>query len=94
MSERYEAYGQISDDKVLDMIANLSKEVSKLRRELSDLTTSIQAQTYEDGEKVRDIYAKVEMLIDDIVMLDERTQGVNNDGQKLLSKEVYIYDTE
>lgn len=94
MSERYEAYGQISDDKVLDMIANLSKEVSKLRRELNDLTTSIQAQTHEDGKKVREIYAKVEMLMDDIVMLDERTQGVNNGGQKLLSKEVYIYDTE
>jgi len=87
MSERYEAYGQISDDKVLDMIANLSKEVSKLRRELNELREGVQAQAHEDNDRI-------ERILDDIVMLDERTQGVNNGGQKLISKEVYIYDTE
>lgn len=71
----------------LDLIANLAKEVAKLKRELSDLRDAIQTQAYEDNERI-------ERILDDIVMLDERTQGVNNGGQKLLSKEVYIYDTE
>src|SRR5699024_4350413 len=71
----------------LDLIANLAQEVAQLKRELSELRGDVQSQAYEDNERI-------ERILDDIVMLDERTQGVNNGGQKLLSKEVYIYDAE
>lgn len=70
----------------LDLIANLAQEVAKLKRELSELRRDVQAQAYEDNERI-------ERILDDIVMLDERTQG-EKPAQKLLSKEVYIYDTE
>lgn len=76
-----------NDKSTLDLIANLAQEVAKLKREISDLRSAMQTQAHEDNERI-------ERILDDIVMLDERTQGVNNDGQKLLSKEVYIYDTE
>ena len=78
---------KFGEKSTLDLIANLAQEVAKLKRELSELRRDVQAQAYEDNERI-------ERILDDIVMLDERTQGVNNDGQKLLSKEVYIYDTE
>lgn len=83
----FEKVEEESGKTALDLIANLAQEVAQLKHELSELRDAIQSQAYEDNERI-------ERILDDIVMLDERTQGVNNDGQKLLSKEVYIYDTE
>jgi len=76
-----------NDRSAIDLIANLAQEVTELKRELSELRDANQAQAHK-------FYNKLDMILDDIVMLDERTQGANNGGQKLLSKEVYIYDTE
>lgn len=84
-SEDYEVVG--NDKSTLNLIANLAQEVAQLKRELNELREGVQAQAYEDNERI-------ECILDDIVMLDERTHDVNNGGHKLLSKEVYIYDTE
>ena len=69
----------------LDLIANLAKEVAKLKRELSDLRGAIQTQAYEDNERI-------ERILDDIVMLDERTQGVSITEAKPVRKVVYEYE--
>lgn len=83
----FEKVEEESGKTALDLIANLAQEVAQLKRELSNLRSAMQSQAHEDNERI-------ERILDDIVMLDERTQYVINGGQKLLSKEVYIYDTE
>lgn len=80
--EGEEEEGTAPDD-VIDMIVKLSQEVAKLRRELTELSDAVQEQKHEDN-------VRIEMLMDDIVMLDERTQD-DTDG-KLVRKEVYIFD--
>ena len=86
-SDCFELVGDVGEADTLDLVVNLSQEVAQIKRELSDLRDAMQSQAHEDNERI-------ERILADIVMLDERTQGVNNGGQKLLSKEVYIYDTE
>ena len=69
----------------LDLIANLAQEVAKLKRELSELRGDVQAQAYEDNERI-------ERILDDIVMLDERTQDAGDSEPKPVRKVVYEYE--
>lgn len=55
---------------VTDLIANLARRVASLEQQLADAQRNIERMGYEQSEAG----AKVEMLLNDIVMLDERTQ--------------------
>src|SRR5699024_8474147 len=75
-----------SDNKTaLDLIANLAQEVAQLKRELSELRGDVQSQAYEDNERI-------DRILDDIVMLDERTQGGATIEPMPVRKVVYEYD--
>jgi len=75
-------------------VANLKQEVADLRNQNSDLTNNIRkfAETAEQAEyKARqalELDEKIEMCIDDIAMLDERTQELNDDGLAELGAEI------
>lgn len=84
-----------------DMLVSLSKEVANLKREITDLrnqnndlTNNIRkfAETAEQAEYKADqaleLDEKIEMCIDDIAMLDERTQELNDDGLAELGAEI------
>src|SRR5690625_7673039 len=58
-----------------DLIIELAYTVAKLERKVERLEESL--------EKTDD---KAEMLIDDVVMLDERTQQLTDDGAKELAE--------
>ena len=61
----------------LDIIARLTRKVAQLERENTDIKRDIEtwAQDIERlKRRVDDTHVKVEMAIDDIVTLDERTQ--------------------
>ena len=86
---------------VEDMLVSLSKEVANLKREIvdlrnqnSDLTNNIRkfAETAEQAEykakQALELAEKIEMCIDDIAMLDERTQELNDDGLAELGAEI------
>lgn len=76
---------KIGEKSTLDLIANLAQEVAKLKRELSELRGDVQAQAYEDNERI-------ERILDDIVMLDERTQDAINPEPNPVRKVVYEYE--
>lgn len=86
---------------VEDMLVSLSKEVANLKREIvdlrnqnSDLTNNIRkfAETAERADykakQALELDEKIEMCIDDIAMLDERTQELNDDGLAELGAEI------
>src|SRR5690625_2210199 len=90
-----------TEKSVEDMLVSLSKEVANLKREIvdlhnqnSDLTNNIRksAETAEQAEYKADqaleLDEKIEMCIDDIAMLDERTQELNDDGLAELGAEI------
>src|SRR5690625_4836138 len=90
-----------TDKRVEDMLVSLSKEVANLKREItdlrnqnSDLTNNIRkfAETAEQAEykakQALELDDKIEMCIDDIAMLDERTQELNDDGLAELGAEI------
>src|SRR5690625_1769458 len=90
-----------TEKSVEDMLVSLSKEVANLKREItdirnqnSDLTNNIRkfAETAEQAEykakQALELDDKIEMCIDDIVMLDERTQELNDDGLAELGAEI------
>ncbi|MDQ0154941.1 hypothetical protein [Robertmurraya andreesenii] len=67
---------------VIDLLANLARRVTSLEQQLRDtqgnvekLAEELETKTHELGEKVEQVSANVEMTIDDIVTLDERTQS-------------------
>ena len=71
---------------LLDIVANLSRRVNSLESQLKDTQTNLERQAEELLDYREDYLACgagiefldniVEMLTDDIVMLDERTQGL------------------
>lgn len=65
-----EASPQTTDD----IIANLVKRVAQLERELTDSKRDIETWAQEVEKTKRELDDKIEMCIDDIVTLDERTQ--------------------
>ena len=90
-----------TEKSVEDMLVSLSKEVANLKREIvdlhnqnSDLTNNIRkfAETAEQAEykakQALELDEKIEMCIDDIAMLDERTQELNDDGLAELGAEI------
>ena len=90
-----------TEKRVEDMLVSLSKEVANLKREVvdlrnqnSDLTNNIRkfAETAEQAEykakQALELDEKIEMCIDDIAMLDERTQDLNDDGLAELGAEI------
>src|SRR5690625_316324 len=93
---------EIDTEKTIeDMLVSLSKEVANLKREItdlrnqnSDLTNNIRkfAETAEQAEykagKALELDDKIEMCIDDIAMLAERTQELNDDGLAELGAEI------
>lgn len=66
-----ECINEAEKSEVLDLIANLARRMSSLEQQLSDAQRNIERMGYEQSEAE----AKVEMLLKDIVMLDERTQS-------------------
>ena len=90
-----------TEKSVEDMLVSLSKEVANLKQEIvdlrnqnSDLTNNIRkfAETAEQAEykakQALELDEKIEMCIDDIAMLDERTQELNDDGLAELGAEI------
>ena len=90
-----------TEKSVEDMLVSLSKEVANLKREIvdlrnqnSDLTNNIRkfAETAEQVEykaqQALELDEKIEMCIDDIAMLDDRTQELNDDGLAELGAEI------
>lgn len=90
-----------TEKSVEDMLVSLSKKVANLKREItdlrnqnSDLTNNIRkfAETAEQAEykakQALGLDEKIEMCIDDIAMLDERTQDLNDDGLAELGAEI------
>jgi hypothetical protein len=63
------------DDKsILDLLANLARRVTELERKLDGIV-DLKRKEYDAYEKLfTGIDEKIEMLIDDVAMLDERTQ--------------------
>src|SRR5699024_2334352 len=77
--------GESESKSTLDLIANLAQEVAQLKRELSELRGDVQSRAYEDNERI-------DRILDDIVMLDERTQGGATIEPMPVRKVVYEYD--
>lgn len=78
-SERYcvlepvtEVVGMGANERILNMIANLAKRVTELKREVTDLDEVYRTLVTE----ITEIDENVEMALDDIVTLDDRTQGL------------------
>lgn len=74
-----------ANDEFIDLIANLARRVSSLESQMSDTQGNVERQAQElenhlhspvnwaTQDEFIELNAKVEMLTDDIVMLDERT---------------------
>jgi|SRR5690625_4120684 len=66
-------------------IVSLATKVAELNKELGELRDVLQEQAHEEIERI-------ERILDDIVMLDERTQDVSNSEPKPVRKVVYEYE--
>jgi|SRR5690625_4148296 len=87
-----------------DMLVSLSQEVAQLKRQLVDLRAGMAKKEdvekfanaateadYKAGQALttsKQFAENIEMLIDDVVMLDERTQELTGDGMAELGGEI------
>src|SRR5690625_5105881 len=68
-----------------DLIIELAYSYAKLARKVETLEDDLQNVKHDAGQALADAATadeKAEMLIDDVVMLDERTQPLTDDGAK------------
>ncbi len=84
----------------IDLIANLARRVNSLEQQLKDTQGNVERQAEEleyyrgdflaCGSGIEELDAKIEMITDDIVMLDERTQSPKevNDFIALVAEKV------
>lgn len=68
---------------VVELLANLARRVTSLEQQLRDTQGNVERQAQELETKTNAVDEKVEMVIDDIVTLDERTQFAVNGGRFL-----------
>lgn len=83
--EYYESVEKSTPQTDRDLIIELAYTVAKLERKVSEL----EERDLNHGENIvnirdwiRELDDKAEMLIDDVVMLDERTRPLTDDGAK------------
>lgn len=62
---------------VIDMLANLARRVTSIEQQLADTQGNVERLAQELATKTNEIDDKVEMVIEDIVALDERSQVLN-----------------
>jgi ribosomal protein L14 len=76
---------------VVDMLANLARRVSSLEHQLASAKGDVEKLAQELSTKTHELDDKIEMALDDIVTLDERTQfvGINTKSSAKLLAEAF-----